>query len=147
MKKFKRTKYGDYERRVFFPIFSDYELHVVFTQNIVESRKARYGCSGASGDAGAMHSMAAGGHAHLFFKIGNSPSGIIAHECWHAIYGLMKEWAGVDHFDNETIAYHLGYLVQKVNDFRNDLIDANLIPYDWGNRLAQKQSQVLSKIQ
>lgn len=124
----KLTKHGDYERVVKFDAWAGYTVHVVFTNNIPLSRKARYGTIGLSEDAHALHSAAKGGHAHLFFKLGNSPTGVIAHECWHAIFYMMVDWAGVKDMDNETTAYHLGHLVQEVADFRNTLIADQAYP-------------------
>ena len=124
--KIKKTKLGDYERKVTFAVWCYYDVHVVFTDSIPLSRKARYGTAGLSDGAGALHTYAQGGHAHLFFKIGDCPTGVVAHECWHAIYALMNDWAGVKEMDNEAVAYHLGYLVQQVVNFRNDLIDAGV---------------------
>jgi hypothetical protein len=40
---------------------------------------------------------------------------VVAHECWHAIWEL-SQWAGAE-LENETVAYHLGYLVQRTTDF------------------------------
>ena len=122
----KKTRFGDYERKVTFACWANYDVHVVFTESIPLSRKARYGTAGDSDGAGALHASAIGGRAHLFFKIGNCPTGVIAHESWHAICCLMTEWAGVKELDNEAVAYDLGYLVQKVADFRNDLIDSGV---------------------
>jgi hypothetical protein len=45
----------------------------------------------------------------------DASAGVVAHECWHAVWNL-SQWAGVE-LENETIAYHLGYLVQRTTDF------------------------------
>lgn len=122
----KKTRFDDYERVINFAVWSNYDVHVIFTDSIATSRKERYGTVGQGEDAGALHTSGVGGHSHLFFKIEHCPSGVIAHESWHAVYCLMTEWAGVKDLDNETVAYHLGYLVQKIVDFRDDLIDAGV---------------------
>ena len=38
----------------------------------------------------------------------------VAHECWHAVYRMLSN-ADAD-LDNETVAYFLGYLVDKISD-------------------------------
>jgi len=134
----KKTKHGDYERTVCFPIWSDYEVKIVFCEDLGKARKARYGTSGASDNATALHTQSVNGTSHLFFIIGNCPTGVVAHECWHAIKAMLIEWAGVSDLDNETVAYHLGYLVQKVADFRNDLIDAKIMPQILGVKSKRK---------
>lgn len=126
MRKIKRTKHDDYERVIQFPIYSYYRLHIVFTEDIARSRKARYGQMGLSEDATALHTSANGGHAHLFFLIGNCPTGVIAHESWHAVHCMFINWVGAKEMDNEIIAYHIGYITQEIANFRNDLIDAKI---------------------
>ena len=116
--KIKKTKFGDYERVVKFPVIVNYFVHVVFTDNIARSRKGRYGTEGAAEGAAALSSVAANGHGHLFFKPGNS-EGIIAHEAWHAVY-RMFEFAGAE-LDNEMVAYHLSYLVDRIATFRQQI--------------------------
>src|ERR1039458_5704373 len=139
----KKTKFGDYERVVTFTVWSEYDVHIVFTEDIGRSRKARYGTYGLCDSAGALHVSAEHGHAHIFFKLSGAPTGIIAHECWHAIYHMMIEWAGVTELDNEAVAYHLGYLVQKVIDFREALIHSGVFAPGWDDKQALRQSKVL----
>jgi len=117
----KRSRYGDYDLKVVFPIFAHYTIHVVFTENLVKSRMDRYGDAGAagSGQTQAMSSTATGGIGHLFFPP-LARAGVIAHEAWHGIYRLF-EWAGVE-LENETIAYHLGYLVNQITQFQKKIL-------------------------
>jgi hypothetical protein len=122
----KKTRYDDYERTLCFDVWSGYTVHVVFTENIGMSRFARYGSYGAADNAGALHCSAERGHSHLFFKLGYPLAGTVAHECWHAVYSMMMDWAGVRDLDNETIAYHLGHLVQFVSNFWNDMMDEGI---------------------
>ena len=119
----RHKKYGDYERVVRFPIFSDYTVHIIFTKDIKESNIKRYGSFNV-GDCDACHRSSNNGHAHLFFKLGDCSSGNIAHEAWHAIHSLFIDFAGVGVMENEVVAYHLGHLVQEISYFKNDLIDA-----------------------
>lgn len=121
----KTTRFGDYERIVRFEVWSDYDVRIVFTHDIGQSRKARFGDEGAAESAQALHTSAEGGTSFLFFLIGNAPPRVIVHECWHAIFALY-EWAGVKQFDNEVTAYHIGWLAGEVFAFRNDLIDSGV---------------------
>jgi len=54
----------------------------------------------------------------LFFKRDNS-DGIIAHEAWHAVFSMF-EWAGAE-LDNEMVAYHLSYLVDRIASFKSHI--------------------------
>ena len=116
----KKTKRGDYERTVTFPMFKGYTIHIVFTDDISRSRKMRYGTEGNSRDAAAMHSSAVGGHAHLFYPLPSDVE-IIAHEAYHAIYCMLTDWCGEPEMPNEIAAYLVGYLVGKIVDFQYEL--------------------------
>ena len=118
MRSFKKTKYGDYELRVKFPVFSNYTMFVVFSDDLCSARMQRYGDAGAGGesDTGAFVSRCSEG-CHIFFKP-YAGAGIIAHEAHHAIRALLV-WADVKDFDNEVVAYHLGYLVNQITNFQN----------------------------
>jgi hypothetical protein len=49
----------------------------------------------------------------LFFTSKNRVKfSTIAHECWHAVRRLL-DYSGAS-LDNETVAYHLGFLVESV---------------------------------
>jgi hypothetical protein len=121
----KKTKHNDYEKDIIFPVFVGYRVHIVFTDDIRKSRIARYGNDGLSEDAAALHCTAQKGNAHLIFDTVKATPSILVHECWHAVHGLL-EWAGAD-FDNEVVAYHLGYLFQFVFDFWLDVPGPNEI--------------------
>src|SRR5205823_3164674 len=45
-------------------------------------------------------------------------AGQIAHEAWHCVHALLK-WVGAQKED-EVVAYHLGYIVDKVTHFRRE---------------------------
>jgi hypothetical protein len=118
MKNPKRSRYGDYELRIKFPVFSNYTMFVVFSNDLCASRMARYGSAGAGGesDTGAFVSLCSEG-CHIFLKPYAS-AGIVTHEAWHAVRALLV-WAEARDFDNEVVAYHLGYLVNQITDFQN----------------------------
>lgn len=124
------SKLGDYEKLVIFHVWSKYVIHVVFSHNIFESYKMRYPGRSLDRDLNSTHAFHAvsrhpGGHAHLFFKIGDAPAGVVAHECFHAIRELFG-YSGVEQHDNEMYAYHLGYLVQEVSNYLYALIDSGV---------------------
>jgi hypothetical protein len=121
----KLTKYGDYERRVNFHVFG-YAVFVVFTTDMVRSITSRYPDIKVKPTFEAMHCREAGyPYSHLFFQIGNCTNGTIAHESWHVIRFMLADWCNVG-LDNENVAYHIGYLVDSVTLFRNDLIDKGI---------------------
>jgi len=114
----KRTKHGDFEETVKFLCWSDFKIHIIFSNDLAKSRIARYDTAGVAADSSteALFTRGAGGYGHLFFKH-DACARVIAHECWHAIWWMMT-WAGVKDWDNETLAYHLGYLVGRASEFQ-----------------------------
>jgi hypothetical protein len=54
------------------------------------------------------------GESYLFVKPGSSINAV-AHESWHCVRRMLL-YAGAE-LDSETVAYHLGYLAQKVHVF------------------------------
>lgn len=130
MKAPKLSKFGDYEKLVIFDVWSKYVIHVVFTNDLAASYRARYPMKALDRDMNDTHAFHAvsrrpGGHAHLFFKIGDTPAGVVAHECWHAVREIF-DYSGVERLDNEMVAYHLGWLVQEVSNFLYALIDSGV---------------------
>jgi hypothetical protein len=120
--KLRQTKHGDYERRINFHVFG-YAVFVVFSTDMAKSIRARYDQLLVSDTFQAMHCREKGNpYSHLFFKIGDCSSGTVAHESWHVVRFMLNEWSGCE-IDNESVAYHLGYLVDGVCRFRNELID------------------------
>ena len=53
-------------------------------------------------------------HCYMFLPSGASVR-TIAHECWHVVKTMM-DYTGIK-LENEVVAYHMGYLTQKVYDF------------------------------
>lgn len=123
----KKTKYGDYETYCRFPVFSNFTVYIVFTGDIQKSYTARYGTRNPPDTDNTEALLAHGGKCvHAFFQIGTCPSGTVAHEAYRAIRYMFDDFAGVRQMDNEIVAYHLGYLVQKINNFKFLLIDAGV---------------------
>jgi hypothetical protein len=129
IKQAKQNRLGDYETIVGFPVWSNYQIHIVFTEDLAKSYKARYRRDPDLTNTAAFHasSYSPPGNSHLFFSIdgtyGSSKVGIFAHECFHAIAELFS-FGGVKRSDEEVTAYHLGYLVEKVVEFYYQVLNA-----------------------
>lgn len=112
----KMTQYGDYARWIVFDVFSDYQVRLVFTNDLTKSANERVGHTpGGTTDAFCWH-LKSNGLSYLFLKMDSTES-TVAHECWHVIYRILM-WCGVKDFDDEMVAYHIGHLVGKVYDFK-----------------------------
>jgi len=103
-----------------FPVFSKYTMHVEVTTDIQkslakypETEYAMDGEENSNTHAIAVH-IANEPFTFIFLPY-NVSVGTIAHEAWHAIRRMM-EYMDVD-LDNETVAYHLGYSVDKIFNF------------------------------
>jgi hypothetical protein len=142
MKQPRLTKYLDYEKVVILPVWSNYQVHVIFCSNIRETCLKRFNQVSKSPDADAVHvvSNKYSGHSFLIFKIGNASAGTIAHEVYHAVDQLL-DYNGVhSNYDGEVVAYHVGYLVDEACSFRNRLIDAGIgVPVLKGVKSKRKQ--------
>ncbi|SRR6266496_1198759 len=127
MRRPKLSKYEDYERAILFPVFSNFKVTFVFTRSFDKSARKRFGKPAPDGCDAFHHFNERHGQSTIFLKIGECPTGSLAHECYHAAYAMLARWAGVKKVDEEVMAYHLGYIVQTGINFRNDLIDYGII--------------------
>jgi hypothetical protein len=112
------------------PVWSNYQVHIIFTENIRETCLKRFNLVSRSADADAVHvvSNKFEGHSFLIFLIGNASSGTIAHEAYHAVDQLL-DFNGVHgNYDGEVVAYHLGYIVDEACKIKYDLIEAGIMP-------------------
>lgn len=101
-----------------FPVFSDYIVHVEVTSDLKKSMAKYPPTKVAIDDYGdgkcvAVH-VENDGFSFIFFPY-NASVGDIAHESWHAVRRMM-EYLGIE-LDHETVAYHLGYMVDKIFRF------------------------------
>ena len=123
MKKIVKSKYGDYETQVRIPMFANYHVHIIFADDLKTAWGSRFKSTLKIGeDCKAFHQTWHDGYSRLFFKTGDCTTCTVAHECFHAVAALLK-FAGVKYKEEEVIAYALDYIVQGVQNFKNDLID------------------------
>lgn len=113
-----QSKPRERERLYSFPVFSNYYVRIVISEDIVASRTLRNRRIGEVYDglpALGLHSWPStgGGEAWLFFP-SSAKMSTVAHECLHCVHRMMR-WIGAD-YDNEVYAYHLGYLVGKAHE-------------------------------
>lgn len=99
--------------KVIFPVLAHSEVRVEFTPDIEKSLKANRMTSDVSFEDEEACTIFFDDKnvVFIFFRL-HPTFGTIAHESWHAIRRLM-EWAGIA-IDSETVAYHLGYLVDQI---------------------------------
>lgn len=113
------------ERRrvVDFPVWN-YSVHVILSSNIDLSKNALEKKLDHRVEVENRKHIYQDGGVHLAYKgepVGwmilgfDSPCSTVAHEAWHAVR-RMFEYTGAD-LDSETVAYHLGYLVEQIIRF------------------------------
>ena len=100
-----------------FPVFMDYLVHIEITSNVFKSMKKYPQTKDIANNA---TTYAVSVHVKdtpfsMVFLPYNVSVGTIAHESWHVIKRMMG-YCDVD-LDSETVAYHLGYLVNKIFRF------------------------------
>lgn len=100
-----------------FPVFSDYRVHVEVSSDIKKSMQKypeiKHIDMDDNTNAIAVHEDD-GNFSFIFFPYDVSV-GTIAHESWHVIRNMMK-FVGIE-LDSETVAYHLGYMVNHIVKF------------------------------
>lgn len=123
----KLTKHGDYERVVLFDVWN-YPIRIIFTPDIGKSYAGRFSGLHDFSAIQACHVRGKNtGKAYLFFPLGDTDVGTIAHESWHAIRAMLVDHAGVEIMEDEVTAYHLAYLVRAVNEMKDDSAFARML--------------------
>lgn len=106
-----------------FEIF-DYRLYVIYTDNIAATRASLNKKVGAPKQI--LSPTVDGLHCYnnletdafvLFTPL--SSIGTIAHEVSHAIWRMFKYFGAK--FENEIFAYHLGYTLDKILEFKKEI--------------------------
>lgn len=107
------------KKTIKFPVWSDYTVHVIITQDFITS--AKFHCDediktsykaltvhiGDDNDSETKESF--------IFLTPDCDISSLVHECWHVIFHMMTYFEAK--FEDEVVAYHLGYLTQQVYDF------------------------------
>ena len=99
-----------------FPALSNYRVHVEITSSLKKSL-AKYPATKAVEMDENTHGLAVhtdNAFSYIFLPYHTS-AGDIAHEAWHVIRQMMK-YLGIE-LENESVAYHLGYLTDKIFRF------------------------------
>lgn len=100
-----------------FPVFMDYVIHVEVTSDIYKSM-SKYPATENIPSDDTTHAITVHVDDEPFtfiFLPHNVSVGTVAHESWHAIRRMMN-YVDVE-LDSETVAYHLGYLVNRIYQF------------------------------
>ena len=116
MRKPKPTEYGDYATWVSFDVMANYQVRLIFTNDLVKSATARIAAPSPDGDAFCYH-VKGDGRSYIFLKF-DSDESTVAHECWHIVHRVLT-YCGVQDMDDEIVAYHLDHMVEKVYQFKN----------------------------
>lgn len=109
-------------KRISFPVFRGYTILVVMSADLKKALE-RYEVSAdeaeelGGGDAVTVDAVAVDGEgaACLIFLKPTAGVDIMAHEAWHAVKYMMA-YVGLE-IDHETVAYHLGHVVQEIFNF------------------------------
>ena len=121
MKQLKKPKHH-HETDFRFEVFSGYRVYIIFTDDItasVEYIKARddfHSMNPKDRNADGLTVNVNNGNSYVILENKAPTSGTVAHEAWHVVYAMFK-YMGVKLTD-ETVAYHLGYAVQQIVDFK-----------------------------
>ena len=117
----KLTKYKDYATWVTFPVLAKFKVRVILTENLANSAGQRIGGCSLDGSADAACYNTKNGWSYMFLNP-QADEGTIAHESWHIIFEIM-DYVGAK-IENEVVAYHLGYLINKIHTFKKEVSHA-----------------------
>lgn len=100
-------------KKIKFPALGGFEVRVILTKNVKATSRALH--SNADGDeACCITETDKPGMCWLVF--GENPTvDHIAHESYHAVVAMLQFTSAKR--EEEVVAHHLGYLVQKIFDF------------------------------
>jgi hypothetical protein len=115
----RKTKHKDWEGVVRFDVWAGYAVHSVVGDSIAASYAGRFKDTELTPGAAALHHRApyTGHDAYIFITYKTEP-GEIAHEAYHAVRYMIEDWAHGE-ATNEVIAYHLGYLVDRIHQLKS----------------------------
>jgi hypothetical protein len=98
-----------------FPVFNKYPITIIKTTSIKKSVNKRSKILGETIDDDSLYNgltIEPEDNSVFIFITHKATLNTIVHESYHAIKSMMR-YIGADE-DEEVVAYHLGYLVQKI---------------------------------
>ena len=106
-----------YKKKVLLPQYSttgneEYTITIVVTDDVDAYCNKVFPAANAEG-GGAAH-VYKHFESHIVLPF-DSSIGTVVHECWHAVYRIMKS-IGAE-LENEVVAYTLGWLTELVTGF------------------------------
>lgn len=102
--------------RVEIPTFH-WSIDIVVTREVVEYAKHRgWRSNGKESTTSGMNLFFDEDLLSVIIIQPDANAGTVAHEAWHCVRRMLLHM-GAD-LDNEVVAYHLGYLVNKITDFK-----------------------------
>ena len=112
----KKPKLKEKITTVEFPVLR-YEFTILLTTDIKASylNHYKYHYDGRV-DPMAMHFKEHGDNKSTIFLKPNASEEVIAHECYHGIRAMQRNFTNQDTGNEEWEAYHLGWLVGKVHE-------------------------------
>lgn len=100
---------------VVFPVFNGYNIEIVVAKDVKKAwQRRKKNFPECDSNFSAIHAANESGQACIILPDKENRLALIVHECFHATLALMI-WANT--VNEETTAYHLGYLTQQVYDF------------------------------
>jgi len=102
-----------------FPVLNNYTVRVIVSDKLANAVSKYPGLKEFAedySDKEARVFTCESHHCYMFLPT-DACVRTIVHECWHVMKAMMV-YVGIK-LDQETVAYHLGYLTQKVYDFVN----------------------------
>ena len=103
--------------RIIFPVFSNYAVCVIVTSDTHKAalKYPHLKSLAENGETEGPCVFSSNTHRCYMFLPPNANIRTVAHESWHAIKGMFNFME--INLDHECVAYHLGYLTQKVYSF------------------------------
>lgn len=113
-------KFKEFKKTIKFPVFLDYRIVIIVSNDKKKSREKIMNqfklIDDVNDDFAALHIWIDSNRTSYLIFSADADVGDIAHEAWHCVRRFMCLWAGAS-FDNEIVAYHMGFITQEIYDF------------------------------
>lgn len=134
----KKTQYGDYATWVSFDVLANFQVRLIFTDDLMRSAQERIG-STPDGEADAFcYHVKDAGRSYIFLPL-DAPESTVAHEAWHIVYRIMN-YIGVKDLDDEIVAYHLDHLIEQIYKFKKAIQSKQEASNGQGKRRAKRKA-------